>query len=630
MKIFQSIPELIPKNILLDAINSPKDLRKLELNDLPQLADELREFLLYTVGQTGGHFGGGLGVVELTIALHYVFETPSDRLVWDVGHQTYPHKILTNRKESMATIRQENGLHPFPSRSESTYDSFGAGHSSTSISSALGMITAARSKGEKRNVTAIIGDGAMTAGMAYEALSHAGSMDKNLLVVLNDNQMSISENVGGLRNYLAKIWASKFYNQIREGGKTVLRFIPSARRFVRKAEIHTKGMISPGTLFEELGFEYIGPINGHNTIELVKILRNLKRKDNPTLLHIITKKGKGYAPAESDPVGFHAINKIKPIKNKESIKKKEKSITYSDVFGEWLCHKADLDSRLMAITPAMREGSGMTNFSKLFKDRFFDVAIAEQHAITFAAGMACEGLKPVVAIYSTFLQRAYDQLIHDVALQNLDVLFAIDRAGLVGSDGSTHQGSFDISFLRCIPNMIIMAPSNEKIAWEMLNTGFDYEGPASVRYPRGNGPQVGFKKDNKVLEIGKSKLIKNSENSNLAILSFGSCLEVALEVGSQLDASVIDMNFVKPLDTIRIKEIANSHKLIVTLEENAVMGGAGSAVTEYLVKGNYKAAILNLGFPDEFINHGTKESQLIKAGLNKEAIVDLIKKKIES
>ena len=628
MRIFQSIPRIKPKNDLLNFIESPEDLRKLKLEELPKLADELREFLLYTVGQTGGHFGAGLGVVELTIALHHVFDTPEDRLVWDVGHQTYPHKILTNRKDAMATIRQENGLHPFPSRSESKYDTFGTGHSSTSISAALGMISAARSKGEKRHVTAIIGDGAMTAGMAYEALAHAGSMDKNLLVILNDNQMSISENVGGLRNYLAKIWASSFYNQIRESGKTVLRFVPAVRRFAKKAEIHTKGMIAPGTLFEELGLEYIGPINGHNTIELAKILGNLKRKENPKLLHVITKKGKGFAPAESDPIGFHSINKIKPLKNNKSIHKNSKEITYSEVFGQWLCYKAEMDNRLMAITPAMREGSGMVNFSNQFKDRFFDVAIAEQHAVTFAAGMACEGLKPVVAIYSTFLQRAYDQLIHDVALQNLDVLFAIDRAGLVGADGATHQGSFDLSFLRCIPNMVIMTPSNEDTTWKLLNTGFEYEGPASVRYPRGGGSQTSITKNNEKIEIGKSRLIRTSNTQKVSILSFGSCLDLSMDVGSELDATVVDMNFVKPLDTHRILEVASKHKLIVTIEENTLKGGAGSAVSEFLAEVDQKISILNLGLPDEFINHGSKEHQLMKTGLNKTEILESIRKRL--
>ena len=474
MKIFESIPNEEPISSLLKDINLPKDLRNLNQSQIPQLADELREFLLYTVGKTGGHFGAGLGVVELTLALHYVFDTPNDRIVWDVGHQTYPHKILTGRKESMESMRQSNGLAPFPVRSESEYDTFGVGHSSTSISAALGMITAAEKKNENRYVTAVIGDGAMTAGMAYEALAHAGSIDKNLLVILNDNQMSISENIGGLRNYLARIWASKTYNRIRESGKSVLTYVPGAKEFARKAEIHAKGMVAPGSLFEELGLEYFGPVDGHDSDNLINILENLKNINGPKFLHVITTKGKGFAPAEDDPVGFHAINKIKQedLPNQENTK--VKSPSYSQIFGKWLEFKAHEDQKLVAVTPAMGEGSGMIEFSKNFPDRYYDVAIAEQHSVSFAAGLACEGMKPVVAIYSTFLQRAYDQLIHDVALQNLDVLFALDRAGLVGLDGATHQGAFDLSFIRCIPNMVIMAPSDEALAWKMLNTGYDH------------------------------------------------------------------------------------------------------------------------------------------------------------
>ena len=630
MKIFNKIPKEKPSCELLDTVSDPEDLKMLDLNQLPKLADELREYLLYTVGQSGGHFGAGLGVVELTIALHYVFDTPEDRLVWDVGHQTYPHKILTSRKKDMESIREENGLSPFPSRSESQYDAFGTGHSSTSISSALGMITAARSKGEQRNVTAIIGDGAMTAGMAYEALAHAGSMDENLLVVLNDNQMSISENVGGLKNYLAKIWASRFYNQIREGGKTMLRFIPAAKRFARKAEIHYKGMIAPGTLFEELGLEYIGPINGHDTIELTKILKNLTRINGPKILHVITKKGKGFEPSERDPIGFHAINKIKPIQKREkNLKEKNKGITFSEVFGRWLCYKAEYDQRLVAITPAMREGSGMVEFSRKFPKRYFDVAIAEQHSVTFAAGMACEGLKPVVAIYSTFLQRAYDQLIHDVAIQDLDVLFAIDRAGLVGADGSTHQGAFDLSFLRCIPNMVIMAPSNEELTWRMLNTGFQYNGPAAIRYPRGVGTGKTFKEDDSIIEIGKSTLIRSSNDSDISILSFGSALNIAEQVAEELDARLVDMNFVKPLDKERILDICPKSKLLVTIEINSIQGGAGSSVNEFLASANKPMPILNLGLPDEFINHAEQDRQLHYSGLSKDEILKSIKKRIE-
>ena len=472
MKIFEEIPIKEPSGELLGTVNFPSDLRELDLKDLPKFSDELREYLLYSVGQTGGHFGAGLGVVELTTALHYVFDTPKDRIVWDVGHQAYPHKLITGRKEAMDTIRQTNGLAPFPSRSESEYDTYGVGHSSTSISAALGMAAAARLKEEDKHVVAVIGDGAMTAGLAYEALSHAGSIDENILVVLNDNQMSISENVGGLKNYLAKVWASPLYNQIRKGGKTVLRFIPAATRIARKAEIQAKGLLTPGTLFEELGLSYIGPVNGHDPVAMVKILNELKSMKGPRLLHVITQKGKGFLPAELDPIGYHAINKIKPLKRQEEEEEEgQKLPTYSQIFGEWLCYKAEKDSLLTVITPAMREGSGLIEFSTKYPDRYFDVAIAEQHSVSLAAGMACEGLKPVVAIYSTFLQRAYDQLIHDVALQNLNVLFAIDRAGLVGADGPTHQGVFDISYLRCIPNIIVMTPSNESNAWKMLNTG---------------------------------------------------------------------------------------------------------------------------------------------------------------
>lgn len=625
MKIFEEIPVKKPSGGLLASVNLPSDLRKLDIKKLPQLADELREYLLYSVGQTGGHFGAGLGVVELTIALHYAFDTPKDKIIWDVGHQTYPHKIITGRKEAMDTIRQTNGLSPFLSRQESEYDSFGAGHSSTSISAALGMAAAARHKGEDKDVVAVIGDGAMTAGMAYEALSHAGSIDEKVLVILNDNQMSISENVGGLKNYLARIWASPLYNQIRQGGKTVLRFIPAATRLARKAEIQAKGMLTPGTLFEELGLSYIGPVNGHDPVALVKILNDLKNLDGPRLLHVITQKGKGFLPAELDPIGFHAINKIQPLK-KQNI---EKLPTYSDLFGEWLCYKAKKDNRLTAITPAMREGSGMVKFSKEFPDRYYDVAIAEQHSVSLAAGMACEGLKPVVAIYSTFLQRAYDQLIHDVALQDLDVLFAIDRAGLVGADGPTHQGAFDISFLRCIPNMVIMTPSNENIAWKMLNTGFDHQGPASIRYPRGSGPGSQVEKDDATLQLGKSTLIKSSGDKKISIMNFGSTLKLASEIADDFDASLFDMNFVKPLDQEKILQLAKENKLLVTIEENVVKGGAGSAVVEFLAENNQMISILNFGISDEFVQHGSPDHQKVSSGLGKEEITEKIRKRLD-
>ena len=629
MKIFESIPNEEPISSLLKDINLPKDLRNLNQSQIPQLADELREFLLYTVGKTGGHFGAGLGVVELTLALHYVFDTPNDRIVWDVGHQTYPHKILTGRKESMESMRQSNGLAPFPVRSESEYDTFGVGHSSTSISAALGMITAAEKKNENRYVTAVIGDGAMTAGMAYEALAHAGSIDKNLLVILNDNQMSISENIGGLRNYLARIWASKTYNRIRESGKSVLTYVPGAKEFARKAEIHAKGIVAPGSLFEELGFEYFGPVDGHDSDNLINILENLKNINGPKFLHVITTKGKGFAPAEDDPVGFHAINKIKQedLPNQENTK--VKSPSYSQIFGKWLEFKAHEDQKLVAVTPAMGEGSGMIEFSKNFPDRYYDVAIAEQHSVSFAAGLACEGMKPVVAIYSTFLQRAYDQLIHDVALQNLDVLFALDRAGLVGLDGATHQGAFDLSFIRCIPNMVIMAPSDEALAWKMLNTGYDHPGPVAVRYPRGSGMGTAYPEDNETIEIGKSFTVLNSNEKEVIILSFGSLLDSAIQAGNNLNARVVDMRFIKPIDLKLLEEINSIYKLIVTLEDNVIAGGAGSAVNEQLLKLNSSSKILNLGLPDEFIEHGDQEQQKILNGLDGEGVEKSILKKLE-
>ena len=629
MKIFESIPTEEPTSELLNNIDSPKDLRQLDQSQIPQLADELREFLLYTVGKTGGHFGAGLGVIELTLALHYKFDTPTDRIVWDVGHQTYPHKILTGRKDAMESMRQNNGLAPFPVRSESEYDTFGVGHSSTSISAALGMITAAEKKNENRHVTAVIGDGAMTAGMAYEALAHAGSIDKNLLVVLNDNQMSISENIGGLRNYLARIWASKTYNRIREGGKTVLTYVPGAKEFARKAEIHAKGMVAPGSLFEELGFEYFGPVDGHDSNNLINILDDLKHINGPKFLHVITTKGKGFAPAEDDPVGFHAINKIKQedLANNEGTK--QKSPSYSKIFGNWLSYKANKDERLVAITPAMGEGSGMIEFSTNFPDRYYDVAIAEQHSVSFAAGLACEGMKPIVAIYSTFLQRAYDQLIHDVALQNLDILFALDRAGLVGLDGATHQGAFDLSFIRCIPNMVIMAPSDESLAWKMFNTGYDYRGPVAVRYPRGTGMGSSYSENDETIEIGKSYTVLNSELRDVIILSFGSLLESAIQVGKNINARVVDMRFIKPIDEKLLEEVSDTYKLIVTLEDNVVAGGAGSAVNEQLLKLNSSSKVLNLGLPDEFIEHGDQDQQKILNGLDGDGVEKSILEKLK-
>jgi 1-deoxy-D-xylulose-5-phosphate synthase len=628
VKIFQSIPTEHPISEILKDIETPCDIRKLTSSQIPQLADELREFLLYSVGRTGGHFGAGLGVIELTLALHYKFDTPHDRIVWDVGHQTYPHKIITGRREAMESMRQNNGLAPFPVRSESDYDTFGVGHSSTSISAALGMITAAEKKNEKRHVTAVIGDGALTAGMAYEALAHAGSIDKNLLVILNDNQMSISENIGGLRNYLTRIWASKTYNRIRESGKSVLTYLPGAKEFARKAEIHAKGMVAPGSLFEELGFEYFGPVDGHDSKNLINILENLKNINGPKFLHVITTKGKGFAQAEDDPVGFHAINKIKTEDLPANDKKKSTLPSYSKIFGEWLSFKAANDENLVAITPAMGEGSGMNDFSKEYPDRYYDVAIAEQHSVTFAAGLACEGLKPVVAIYSTFLQRAYDQLIHDVALQNLDVLFAIDRAGLVGLDGATHQGAFDLSFIRCIPNMVIMAPSDEAMAWKMFNSGYEYPGPVAIRYPRGIGTGVSFEKTEDTIEIGKSKTVLTSDNKEVIILFFGNLFDSAIQAGKEMNARVVDMRFIKPIDEELIQEISDDYKLIVTIEDNVVAGGAGSAVNEMLLKINTNSKILNIGLPDEFIEHGDQEQQKVINGLDGEGITKSIREKL--
>ena len=628
MKIFQSIPTEHPISEILKDIETPCDVRKLTPSQIPQLADELREFLLYSVGRTGGHFGAGLGVIELTLALHYKFDTPHDRIVWDVGHQTYPHKIITGRREAMESMRQNNGLAPFPVRSESDYDTFGVGHSSTSISAALGMITAAEKKNEKRHVTAVIGDGALTAGMAYEALAHAGSIDKNLLVILNDNQMSISENIGGLRNYLTRIWASKTYNRIRESGKSVLTYLPGAKEFARKAEIHAKGMVAPGSLFEELGFEYFGPVDGHDSKNLINILENLKNINGPKFLHVITTKGKGFAQAEDDPVGFHAINKIKTEDLPANDKKKSTLPSYSKIFGEWLSFKAANDENLVAITPAMGEGSGMNDFSKEYPDRYYDVAIAEQHSVTFAAGLACEGLKPVVAIYSTFLQRAYDQLIHDVALQNLDVLFAIDRAGLVGLDGATHQGAFDLSFIRCIPNVVIMAPSDEAMAWKMFNSGYEYPGPVAIRYPRGIGTGVSFEKTEDTIEIGKSKTVLTSDNKEVIILFFGNLFDSAIQAGKEMNARVVDMRFIKPIDEKLIQEISDDYKLIVTIEDNVVAGGAGSAVNEMLLKINTNSKILNIGLPDEFIEHGDQEQQKVINGLDGEGITKSIREKL--
>ena len=620
MKIFDSIPDKCPETPLLDRVNSPSDLKQLKVNQLEEFCDELREFLLYTVGQTGGHFGAGLGVVELTVALHYVFDSPKDKIVWDVGHQTYPHKIITGRKSLMSSMRQKDGLHPFPSREESIFDTFGVGHSSTSISAALGMTV-----GSNEKAIAVIGDGALTAGMAFEALSHSGNLNKDLLVILNDNNMSISKNIGGLSNYLARIWSSRWYTQIREGGKMALRLIPSARNFASKAEEHIKGMVAPGTLFEELGFNYVGPMDGHNVKEIIRTLRNLNDTSGPKLLHLITKKGKGFKPAEVDPIGFHAITKME---NPNASKKKNLGMKYSDVFGSWLTSKANVDPSLIAITPAMKEGSGMVEFADKFPSRFYDVAIAEQHAMTFAAGLACEGKKPVLAIYSTFLQRAYDQLIHDVAIQNLDLLIAIDRAGLVGEDGATHSGIFDLSFMRCVPNLIIMTPSSEEECWRLLETGYKFEGPAAVRYPKGFGLGTDLPTEFEEIEIGKSKEIKFSETNKISILSFGSMLSLSDEISKDLDANLIDMRFVKPLDTSCIIKCANHSELIVTLEDNVVAGGAGSAINEFIAEKNIKVKTINFGISDHFPSIGGISEQREDYQLDRDKIVKKIKEKL--
>ena len=620
MKVFDSIPDKCPETPLLDRVNSPSDLQQLKENQLEEFCDELREFLLYSVGQTGGHFGAGLGVIELTVALHYVFDSPKDKIVWDVGHQTYPHKIITGRKSLMSSMRQKDGLHPFPSREESIFDTFGVGHSSTSISAALGMTV-----GSNEKAIAVIGDGALTAGMAFEALSHSGNLNKDLLVILNDNNMSISKNIGGLSNYLARIWSSRWYTQIREGGKMALRLIPSARKFASKAEEHIKGMVAPGTLFEELGFNYVGPMDGHNVKEIIRTLRNLNDTSGPKLLHLITKKGKGFKPAEVDPIGFHAITKME---NPNASKKKNVGMKYSDVFGSWLTSKANVDPSLIAITPAMKEGSGMVEFADKFPSRFYDVAIAEQHAMTFAAGLACEGKKPVLAIYSTFLQRAYDQLIHDVAIQNLDLLIAIDRAGLVGEDGATHSGIFDLSFMRCIPNLIIMTPSSEEECWRLLETGYKFEGPAAVRYPKGFGLGTDLPTEFEEIEIGKSKEIKFSETNKISILSFGSMLSLSDEISKDLDANLIDMRFVKPLDTSCIIKCANHSELSVTLEDNVVAGGAGSAINEFIAEESIKVKTINFGISDHFPSIGGISEQRKDYQLDKDIIVKKIKERL--
>lgn len=624
---------------LLTSIDSPLQLRQLDRKQLVELAQELRLFLIDSVAKTGGHLASNLGVVELTIALHYVFNTPDDRLVWDVGHQTYPHKILTGRREQMQSLRKEKGIAGFPRRSESEYDTFGTGHSSTSISAALGMAVAAQKAGLERRAVAIIGDGAMTAGMAFEALNNAGDMDANLLVILNDNDMSISNNVGALNNYLTKLLSSRFYDKVRSSGKKVLSAMPPMMEFARRAEEHVKGMVLPGTLFEEFGFNYIGPIDGHDLDALVDTLRNIKQLKGPQFLHIVTQKGKGFEPAEDNPNKFHGVGKFDPC-NGAAISAACSNIlpkkTYTQVFSDWLTDMAALDERLIGITPAMCDGSGLNDFAEKYSARYFDVGIAEQHALTFAAGMACDGLKPVVAIYSTFLQRAYDQLIHDIALQNLPVLLAIDRAGLVGADGPTHAGSFDLSYLRCIPNIVIMAPSDENECRQMLYTGFQYNGVAAVRYPRGTGTGAVIEQRMQAIAIGTAEIKRTITNSQsiqkTAILSFGSMLNASLEAAEILDATVVNMRFVKPLDHALIEKLALDHSLIVTVEENSLMGGAGSAVMEALqaIQNRSKRTIktLCLGLPDQFIEHGVHETMLAECGLNAKGIVNAIAKAI--
>jgi 1-deoxy-D-xylulose-5-phosphate synthase len=599
---------------LLAPIATPADLRQLPQAQLPALAAELRDFLIHSVSTRGGHFAAGLGTVELTIALHYVYDTPRDRLVWDVGHQAYPHKVLTGRRDRLHTIKQDGGLAPFPSRAESEYDTFGVGHSSTSISAALGMAIAAARSGEDRRVVAIIGDGAMTAGMAFEALNHAGSLPADLLVILNDNDMSISENVGALSNQFARALSGRVYAQLREGGKKVLRQMPTVWELARRSEEHLKGMVLPGTLFEELGFNYIGPIDGHDVKALVSTLRNIRKLRGPQLLHVVTRKGKGYAPAEADPIKWHGPGPFDPASG-TIFKEKSSGPAYSQIFGQWLCDMAERDPRIIGITPAMREGSGLVEFSKRFPERYFDVAIAEQHALTFAAGLATEGLKPVVAIYSTFLQRAYDQLIHDVALQNLPVVFAVDRAGLVGSDGATHQGSYDLSFLRCIPNLTIMAPADENECRQMLYTASTLSSPALVRYPRGSGPGVPLVAEMSALPIGKAQLRREGK-SGLALLAFGALVAPAAQIAERLDATLVNMRFVKPLDAELVVALAARHRALVTIEENAIQGGAGSAVGELLSAEGVQVPLLQLGIPDRFIEHGSRDSCLVAAGLD--------------
>lgn len=610
---------------LLAKANMPAELRQIPQDQLPRLSHELRDYLLHCVSQSSGHFASGLGAIELTVALHYVYNTPFDRLIWDVGHQAYPHKILTGRRERMPTIRQLDGLHPFPCREESEYDTLTVGHSSTSISAALGMAIAARAEQKNRKVVAVIGDGAITAGMAFEALNHAGEVRPDMLVILNDNEMSISENVGALNRYFARILSGNFYTSLREGGKKILSGVPPLHELASRAEEHFKGMVTPGTFFEELGFNYIGPIDGHDVLNLVDTIRNMRQMKGPQLLHIVTKKGKGYAPAEKDPIGWHAVSKFDPASQMQP--KKAASPTFSNIFGNWLCDMAAQDKQLHAITPAMREGSDLVRFSKVYPERYYDVAIAEQHAVTLAAGLATEGLKPVVAIYSSFLQRGYDQLIHDVALQNLDVTFAIDRAGIVGADGATHQGAFDLSYLRCVPNMLIMAPSDENECRQMLYTAYQHKGPAAVRYPRGSATGITPDEQMTALPLGKGRIVR--QGAEIAILAFGTLLHNATSVAEALNATLVDMRFVKPLDLALLQQLSTTHSHFVTLEDNAIAGGAGSGVNEAVAALQLPVKMLNLGLPDHFIRHGTQEQLYAELQLDSTGIERNIRKHLQ-
>ena len=622
MRIFKEIPSKKPKTPLLDKVDTPAEIRSFSLNELETLSNELREFLLYSVGKSGGHLGGGLGVIELTVIIHHLFNTPYDNLIWDVGHQAYPHKILTGRKNKIDTIRKKDGLAPFPSRNESEYDAFGVGHSSTSISALLGMAIGSKESYPDKKHVAVIGDGAMTAGMVFEALSHIGHLKPNVLVILNDNDMSISENVGGLSNYFSRIWASKTYKGIKKSGASFLKPLPQAYHLARKVETQMKAMVAPGMIFEELGLNYIGPIDGHNLKELKDVISNLKEFDGPQFLHVITKKGAGLDPAEADRIGFHAIGKINAIKDKKPKQKK-----YQDIFGDWIVDMASIDEKLVGITPAMREGSGLVKFSEEFPDRYFDVAIAEQHSVTFAAGLACEEKKPVVAIYSTFLQRAYDQLIHDVAVQNLDIMFALDRAGLVGEDGPTHSGNYDIAYLRCIPNMMICTPSDEDETRHLLTTAYLHKGPASVRYPRGVGSNAKVNKDLEPLEIGRAKLISD-KNSKAIVLNFGSLLEEAKGVADKLKLTLIDMRFVKPLDEKILIEYLSGAELFISIEDGSTMGGAGSAVQEFCSDKKINIKSILFGIPDKFIEHASRNEMLNEAGLTSEKIISKIEETV--